>query len=100
MSSLIHFEPLVDSTISAFLSQLEHRFANRAEGDEGGVCDFGVWLQYFAFDVIGELTFSKRLGFVDQAKDVDGIIGDLERFVDYVAVVSMSSHLEKEERTG
>ena len=28
----------------------------------------------FAFDVMGELTFSKRLGFLERAEDVDGIM--------------------------
>ncbi|KAF1839795.1 cytochrome P450 [Decorospora gaudefroyi] len=95
MSSLIQFEPLVDSTITTFLAQLEQRFASRTDGDEGGVCDFGLWLQYFAFDVIGELTFSKRLGFVDKGMDVDGIIGDLERLLNYVAPVGQLPILDK-----
>jgi cytochrome P450 len=53
MSTLVQFEPLVDSTTSAFLAQLETRFADREGSD--GVCDFGAWLQYYAFDVIGKL---------------------------------------------
>ena len=87
MSTLVQFEPLVDSTTVEFLRQLEERFAGRP-GDDG-ICDFGTWLQYYAFDVIGELTYSKRLGFVEHGKDVDGIIATLERLLDYVAVVSL-----------
>lgn len=86
MSTLLQFEPFVDSTTTEFLHQLEERYADRS-GQEG-ICDFGTWLQYYAFDVIGELTYSKRLGFVDYGKDVDGIIGKLESLLDYVAVVS------------
>jgi hypothetical protein len=86
MSTLVQFEPLVDSTIKAFLQQMDERYVDK-QGPEG-VCDFGAWLQFFAFDVIGELTFSKRLGFVDEGRDVDGIIGDLEWLLDYVSVVS------------
>ncbi len=41
-----------------------------------------------AFDVIGELTFSRRLGFIDQGKDVDGIMADLEKAMGYNGVVS------------
>jgi hypothetical protein len=51
MSTLVKFEPLVDSTTEAFLKQIKERFANRR--DDSGVCDFGNWLQYYAFDVIG-----------------------------------------------
>lgn len=91
LSSLLAFEPLVDSTILAFLRELEKRFVHRdGNAGEEGVCDFGTWLQYFAFDVLGELTFSKRLGFVDRGEDVDGIIGSVERNLNYFAVVSVS----------
>jgi hypothetical protein len=85
MSSLVQFEPLVDSTIEVFLDQLESRFGDK-EGEDG-VCDFGVWLQYYAFDVIGELSFSQRLGFVEEGRDVDGIIRNLESLLDYVSLV-------------
>jgi hypothetical protein len=88
MSTLVQFEPLVDSTITAFTDQLDQRFVDKP-GPEG-VLDFGMWLQYYAFDVIGQLTFSKRLGFVDEGRDVDNIISSLERTLDYVAVVSPS----------
>ena len=86
MSTLVQFEPLVDSTSVEFLKQLSQRYADRS--DEFGICDFGTWLQYYAFDVIGELTYSKRLGFVDGGIDVDNIIGSLEWFLGYAAVVS------------
>ena len=52
MSTLVKFEPLVDSTTEAFLYQLKQRYADRA--DDSGKCDFGKWLQYYAFDVIGK----------------------------------------------
>ncbi|KAJ6058806.1 uncharacterized protein N7446_008389 [Penicillium canescens] len=83
MSTLVQFEPLVDSTTTIFLDQLSARYANKANPDE--VCDLGAWLQYYAFDVIGELTFSRRLGFVDRGVDVDGIIHDLEKLLNYFA---------------
>jgi len=85
MSSLVQFEPLVDSTTTAFLKALEQRYAGKA-GPEG-VCNFGQWLQFYAFDVIGELTYSKRLGFVDHGIDVDSIIANLEKMLDYVSIV-------------
>ena len=85
MSNLIQFEPLVYSTITAFTTQLENGAVDKP-GDEG-VLDHGTCPQFYAFDVIGELTFSQRLGFVDQGKDIDGIMAALEKLLDYVAVV-------------
>ncbi|KPI40815.1 Pisatin demethylase [Cyphellophora attinorum] len=85
MSSLVQLEPLVNSTTKAFISVLTERYV----GETGGlrVCDFGKWLQFYAFDVIGELTFSKRLGFLDKGEDVDGIIELLETSLDYASIV-------------
>ena len=34
----------------------------------------------FAFDVMGELTFSKRLGFLERAEDVDGIMESIWQY--------------------
>jgi hypothetical protein len=75
----------MDSTTTIFLNQLSARYANKVNPVE--VCDLGAWLQYYAFDVIGELTFSRRLGFVDRGVDVDGIIHDLEKLLNYFASV-------------
>ncbi|KAH6642759.1 pisatin demethylase [Boeremia exigua] len=93
MSTLVKFEPLVDSTTEAFVKQLKQRFADRQ--DDSGICDLGTWLQYYAFDVIGELTFSARIGFVDRGLDVDSIIGDLEWLLNYVAVVGQIPWLDR-----
>jgi hypothetical protein len=68
MSNLVEFEPYVDSTIRVLIRQLEEA---RPDQDQG--VDLGKWLQWFALDVMGEITFSRRLGFLDEAKDVDGI---------------------------
>lgn len=86
LSSLLQYEPFVDSTTSEFLKQLQSRYADK-EGEEG-ILDFAKWLQYYAFDVIGEMTYSRRHGFIDEGRDVDGIIEYLCSLFDYVAPVS------------
>ena len=69
------FEPYVDTTISYFFTQLDKLFVQT-----GDICDLGIWLQMFAFDVMGELTFSKRLGFLERAEDIDGIMASIWRY--------------------
>lgn len=83
MSSLVSYEPLVNSTMDVFLAQTQSLFA-----DTGASCDFNKWLQYFAFDVIGDLTWSRRIGFVERNEDVDGIIKFLGDFLSYAGPVS------------
>ncbi|KAF2678715.1 benzoate 4-monooxygenase cytochrome P450 [Lentithecium fluviatile CBS 122367] len=72
MSTLVSFESYVDSTMDVFCTQLDARFAHDSK-----ICDLGKWLQMFAFDVIGELTFSKRLGFLETGEDVNGVMGSI-----------------------
>jgi cytochrome P450 len=86
MSSLVQFEPLVDSAIREFLAQLRNRYAVESGDDQ--VVDFGEWLQYFAFDVICELTYSKRMGFIENGGDVERIISNLQWVLNYAAIVS------------
>ena len=75
MSNLRSFEKYVDSTISVFFSQLESRFVDTAKP-----CDLGTWLQWFAFDVMGEITFSRRLGFLERDEDIGGIAESIWRY--------------------
>ncbi|CAI7599805.1 unnamed protein product [Penicillium manginii] len=77
MSTLTEFEPFVDQTIHTFFKRMDE-FAN-----DHKVCDIATWLQYYAFDVIGELTFSKSLGFLEKGSDVDGVIAALEAMLNY-----------------
>lgn len=47
MSTLVQFEPLVDSTSKVFMREIENRFIT-----PGKECDFAKWLQMYAFDVM------------------------------------------------
>ncbi|KIV87318.1 hypothetical protein PV11_02873 [Exophiala sideris] len=91
MTTLVQFEPLVESSTIEYSRKLSRRCA----GQEAGICDFGQWLQFYAFHVIGELAFSKRLGFVDHCVDVDNIIGNIESLLGYSAVISQMPFFDK-----
>lgn len=83
ITAILDYEPYVDSTSLLLTDRLTSLYA-----DKDIVCNLGEWLQWFAFDVVGELTYSRRLGFLDQGKDVDGIIRSIGRQLDYAAIVS------------
>lgn len=69
MESLKDLEPYVDNAVNVFLDNMRQRQIQ--------VIDMGNWVQLFAFDVIGEVSFSKRFGFMDAAGD-DGSFGQIE----------------------
>lgn len=90
MSTVVQYEPFVDSTTELFLSQTEKIYAEPAEG-----CNFSQWLQFYAFDVIGEMTYNKRHGFIEQNRDIDGIIKYLGGLFDYVAPIGQIPILDR-----
>lgn len=90
LSTLVEYEELVDRTTDVFLDTLEDRFAK-----PGVVLDLGRYLQFFAFDVIGELTFSRRLGFIEQGVDVDHIIKAIGANFSYFSVLGQMPWLDE-----
>ncbi|KAL4987378.1 cytochrome P450 [Aspergillus falconensis] len=75
MSNLVSFEPYVKSTIEYFFSRLDSLFVGTGE-----VCNFGLWLHLFASDVMGEITFSRRLGFLETGSDMENVMANNWRF--------------------
>ncbi|KAI1453407.1 cytochrome P450 [Annulohypoxylon moriforme] len=51
--------------------------------------NMGHWMQCYAFDVIGCITYSKRLGFLDQGLDIEGIIAAIENSLVYSTLVGV-----------
>ncbi|KAJ5962596.1 pisatin demethylase [Penicillium viridicatum] len=80
MTSLLELEPAVDSCSEIFMSQLS-KFA-----DQNAPVDLGIWLQYYAFDVVGEFTFAKKLGFLEEGKDIDGMIEAIQGMLSYASL--------------
>nr|KMM70176.1 pisatin demethylase [Coccidioides posadasii RMSCC 3488] len=69
IANLISFEPLVFSTMRCFFSRLDELFT-----DKNKDFDLGQWLQLFTFDVMGEVTFSRRLGFLEKGGDIENVM--------------------------
>ncbi|OAA59630.1 pisatin demethylase [Niveomyces insectorum RCEF 264] len=90
MSSLVQYEPFVDNTTKLFLKQTEKLFVDNREG-----CDFTRWLQFYAFDVIGEITYSNRHGFIEKNEDIDGIVAYLAKLFLYVAPIGQIPLLDR-----
>ncbi|KAJ6115575.1 hypothetical protein N7523_005992 [Penicillium sp. IBT 18751x] len=88
MSTLTEFEPFVDTIIHTLFRRLDEFVV------QGKVCDISAWLQYYAFDVIGEMTFSKPLGFLEKGGDVDGVISALEHMLDYSGKIGQMPWLD------
>lgn len=71
MTSILAMEPLVQDVADA----LWHRLRTLARNAEP--VPLHLWAQYFAFDVVGQLALGGRIGFVEQGRDVDGVIASI-----------------------
>ena len=70
LASLRQMEPLVD--------ECSELFATRMNESLGQTVDLGTWVQWYAFDVIGQITFMKQFGFMQNRNDDIGILDNLE----------------------
>lgn len=85
-TTVMTYEPFVERTIEVFTTEMNNRFVNK-QGSEG-IIDFPTWLSYFTFDVISDLTYSKRHGFISHGEDMYGILGWVANFLKYGFIVS------------
>ncbi|OJJ58292.1 hypothetical protein ASPSYDRAFT_152542 [Aspergillus sydowii CBS 593.65] len=83
MSSLVHYEEFVDQCADVFFQRLGE-FAER-----DAKFNLGEWLQFYAFDVIGEITYGQRFGFLDRGHDIDGTIGALQNLMAYSSLIGI-----------
>jgi hypothetical protein len=82
MDVVVGLEEYCNKCISVLLQRLR-------DVSDGGrkPIDPVAWMQYFAFDVLGEINFSKDLGFLEAGSDKDGVIGAIGGILVYVSLV-------------
>ncbi|WDK13402.1 benzoate 4-monooxygenase cytochrome P450 [Colletotrichum graminicola] len=81
MSSVLTMEPLMDKSIAELCDHLERRFV-----DTGKPCLFGDWLSYYAWDLVGLVTFGKKFGYMDKGRDFDGTLAIGDQTIDYFSM--------------
>lgn len=87
LSTLKELEPMNDDCSAIFLRKLDKY--------NGHDIDLGKWLHWYAFDTITSITFSNRLGFMEDECDVDHIIAAIEGRLVYNSVIGQAPFLHK-----
>jgi hypothetical protein len=89
MTALVNYEPYVDECNNLFTQRL-------TEMAEAGLSiDMGHWFQCYAFDVIGMITFGKRLGYLDRGDDIGQVMAALEEHMRYATLVGIFPSLHR-----
>ncbi|KAL4948676.1 cytochrome P450 [Aspergillus filifer] len=81
MSSVLESEEYIDNCIDLFMEKMD-RFSKTEEK-----IDLGKWVQWFTFDIIGELFFGQQFGFMCEEHDFGDYIQSLDTLTPAISVV-------------
>ena len=79
MTSMKSYETYIDECTKIFMDIMLEL--------QGQSIDLGMWLQFYAFDVIASITFQRRFGFMEQRMDIDNMIGRLLFALQYGKII-------------
>ncbi|KAI6913393.1 hypothetical protein KC318_g1057 [Hortaea werneckii] len=89
MSAMQQLSGCIEATERLLVEKLDG-VASPAAGRKGtgeGVVDLGDYLHYFAFDVLGEVAFSRKFGFLDAGADLEGAIKTIDDMQWYDGII-------------
>ncbi|KAL4936311.1 hypothetical protein BDV06DRAFT_233532 [Aspergillus oleicola] len=81
MSSVLESEEYIDDCIDMFMDKMS-KFSRTKEN-----VDLGEWIQWYTFDVIGELFFGQQFGFMRDEHDFDNYILSLDTLTPTTSVI-------------
>jgi hypothetical protein len=88
MAAMQQLSPFINDTIELLMRRIEDHRAETAGGSpKSPVFDLGAYLHYFAFDVLGEVAFSRSFGFLAEGKDIDNAIKTIDNSQAYNGIV-------------
>ncbi|EAW15334.1 cytochrome P450 [Aspergillus clavatus NRRL 1] len=82
LSNIIKSEAYVDTLLQLLKTRLD------GLSESGTPVEFDRWFNYFAFDVVGEVTFSKSFGFVESGTDIRNAIANTRALALYIALMN------------
>ena len=81
LSNISKTEPYIDNVLRLFKTRFDEL------SDSGAPVEFEKWFSFFAFDVLGEVTFSKSFGFVESGTDIRNAIANTGSLVYYISIM-------------
>ena len=93
MAAMQQLSPFIDDTIELFMSKIEE-YIKKARGPNKKPFDLGDYLHYFAFDVLGEVAFSRNFGFLKEGRDVENAIKTIDKSQTYNGIVGQIPELD------
>lgn len=100
MAAMQQLSPFIDDSIELLMQKTDAAAAGRTRGpiqdfSKGPVLNLGDHLHWFAFDVLGEVAFSRSFGFLDQGRDVDGAIHAIDESQRYNGIIGQVPFMDR-----
>ncbi|KAK4460566.1 Pisatin demethylase [Cladorrhinum samala] len=90
MAAMQQLSPFINDTIEL----LAKKIGQHIDESPSKVFDLGDYLHYFAFDVLGEVAFSRSFGFLAEGRDVDSAIKTIDNSQTYNGIVGQVPELD------
>lgn len=90
MAAMQQLSPFINDTIEL----LAKKIGQHIDDTPSKVFDLGDYLHYFAFDVLGEVAFSRSFGFLAEGRDVDSAIKTIDNSQTYNGIVGQVPELD------
>ena len=75
MNTVSELDSFVQKPIDRLLQQMDDYADSRKP------MNFSEWLQFAAFDVMGEVSFSKEFGFLAEGRDIDNTLKSIDKML-------------------
>ncbi|KAK4031758.1 cytochrome P450 [Parachaetomium inaequale] len=89
LGHVLALEPHMDSVVNELIGYIDTRFVKPKK-----TCNLGEWIAFYAWDLIGSVTFSKQMGYMEAEKDFDHTLAIADKALDYFAVVGQMPWLD------
>ncbi|CAM1511888.1 Fc.00g094010.m01.CDS01 [Cosmosporella sp. VM-42] len=93
MNTILEKEHLVDKMVLSLCQQLENRFVDGRNA--GKTADLADWIEYCAWDLDWEVTFSEDMGFLKSGTDVKNSIHIGEMIMRYLGCIGQMPWLDR-----
>lgn len=90
LSNIMRSESFVDECVKMLEGHLD-----RLSQDGKAPVELSRWFNYFAFDVVGEVTFSRRFGFLDTGLDVGNAYANGRMVLIYLSLIGRAYFMHK-----
>lgn len=92
MNNILNLQTLADKTTDMYCRRLEEEFMGKNAGKR---CNLVDWMEFYAWDVVGEVTFNEPVGFLEKGGDIDDMLKTADQALDYFATVGNMPPLDK-----